>query len=98
MMVRYCKCVKEDVVEELFSNSYYYVNGCCKIVTGPIESKYDKNNATNKKQLEKLLALNQLLNIAEYYNRKNPKEEKKIYCINFDKRNLEYFIQDYTSS
>ena len=34
----------------------------------------------------------------EYYNRKNSKEENKIYYINFDKRNLEYFIQDYTSS
>ena len=29
----------------------------------------DKNHSTNKRQLEKLLALNQLLNIAEYYNR-----------------------------
>ena len=38
------------------------------------------------------------MNIAEYYNRKNSKEENKIHCINFDKRNLEYFIQDYTSS
>ena len=31
----------------------------------------DKNNATNKKQLKRILALNQLLNIAEYYNRKS---------------------------
>lgn len=31
--------------------------------------KMDKNNATNKKQLKRILALNQLLNIAEYYNR-----------------------------
>ena len=30
---------------------------------------YDKNNATNRKQLKRLLALNQLLNIAEYYNK-----------------------------
>ena len=34
-------------------------------------SVIDKNNATNRKQLEKLLALNQLLNIAEYYNSRN---------------------------
>lgn len=88
----------EDVVEELLSNSYYYVNGCCKIVTGPPESKGDKNNATNKKQLEKLLALNQLLNIAEYYNKKSPKEGNKVYCINFDERNktTEYFVGEYT--
>ena len=88
----------EDVVEELLSNSYYYVNGCCKIVTGPPESKGDKNNATNKKQLEKLLALNQLLNIAEYYNKKSPKEGNKVYCINFDERNktTEYFVGEYS--
>lgn len=29
----------------------------------------DKNKASNKKQLERILALNQLLNIAEYYNK-----------------------------
>lgn len=88
----------EDVVEELFSNSYYYISGCCKIVTGPPESKGDKNNATNKKQLEKLLALNQLLNIAEYYNKKSPKEGNKVYCVNFDERNktTEYFVGEYT--
>ena len=38
------------------------------------------------------------MNIAEYYNKKSPKEEKKIHYINFDKRNLEYFVQNYTSS
>lgn len=32
----------------------------------------DKNNATNRKQLERVLALNQLLNIAEYYNKLHP--------------------------
>ena len=61
-------------------------------------AKLDKNNTTNRKQLERLFALNQLLNIAEYYNKKSPKKGNRVYCINFDKRNLEYFIQDYTSS
>lgn len=88
----------EDVVEELFSNSYYYINGCCKIITGPMDAKYDKNNATNRKQLEKLLALNQLLNIAEYYNKKSPIKGNEVYCINFDERNktTEYFVGKYT--
>lgn len=36
----------------------------------------EKNNATNRKQLERLLALNQLLNIAEYYNRLHPLDNK----------------------
>lgn len=89
----------EDVAEELFSSSLFTLDTIGRIcnVCSAI-SKFDKYNATNKKQLERLLALNQLFNIAEYYNRKNPKEEKKIHCINYDKRNLKYFIQDYTSS
>ena len=35
------------------------------------EGRKEKNNATNEKQLKKLLALNQLLNIAEYYNKQH---------------------------
>lgn len=67
----------QDVGEELFNNNVFYMN-----YDGEIDyynqkeypedhncHYYDKNNATNKKQLEKILALNQLLNIAEYYNR-----------------------------
>lgn len=89
----------KDVVEELFDGTAFYLNMRGETVsTEELNVKDDRNNATNKKQLERLLALNQLLNIAEYYNKKNPKEEKKIHCINFDKRNHEYFIQDCTSS
>lgn len=61
----------EDICEYLFKNknSFYITN------FGGVDnylyvcSVMDKNNATNRKQLERLLALNQLLNIAEYYNR-----------------------------
>lgn len=80
----------EDVAEELFSSSMFTLDTIGRI--------YYLCSPSSKKQLERLFALNQLLNIAEYYNRKNPKEGKRVYCINFDKRNLEYFIQDYTSS
>ena len=89
----------KDVAEELFSKNMFTLDTigriCYVCSTG---SKFDKYNTTNRKQLERLFALNQLLNIAEYYNKKSPKEEKKIHCINFDKRNLEYFVKDYTSS
>ena len=89
----------EDVAEELFSKNMFTSDIKGKIFwISSSGAKLDKNNTTNRKQLERLLALNQLLNIAEYYNKKSPKEEKKIHCINFDKRNLEYFIQDYTTS
>ena len=57
-------------------------------------SKCDKYNATSKKQLKRLFALNQLLNIAEYYNKKSPKEENYIYRINFEKSSSEYFVQE----
>lgn len=89
----------EDVAEELFSSSLFTLDTIGRIYhVCSTDSKSDKYNSTNKKQLERLFALNQLFNIAEYYNKKNPKEEKKIHCINFDKRSGEYFIQNYTSS
>lgn len=82
----------EDVADNLFCKLYYYISGRSKIVIGPPESNKDKNNATDKKQLEKLLALNQLLNIAEYYNKKNPRKEEFLYCISFGRENSEYFV------
>lgn len=85
----------KDVVEELFSNTCYYTDARGKITapTGLIIGKEYKNNAATKKQLERVLALNQLLNIAEYYNKKSPKEGEYIYCISLDGRNFEYFVQ-----
>lgn len=44
----------------------------------------DKNHSTNKRQLKKLLALNQLLNIAEYYNKQHPEQSDYPYCITFE--------------
>ena len=85
----------EDVAEELFSSSLFTLDTIGRIChvcsTG---SKFDKYNANSKKQLERLFALNQLLNIAEYYNKKSPKEENYIYRINFEKSSSEYFVQE----
>lgn len=89
----------KDIAKGLFDGEPFYTDSYGEVLR--LSGKYkknEKNNATSKKQLYRLLALNQLLNIAEYYNKKSPKEEKKIHCINFDKRNHEYFIQDYTCS
>ena len=56
----------EDVAEELFGDTCYFINRRGKSVfTKELTVKENKNNATNKKQLERLLALNQLLNIAK---------------------------------
>ena len=51
-----------------FANDYGYIRQCI-IPDWANKILLNKNIATNEKQLKKLLALNQLLNIAEYYNR-----------------------------
>lgn len=60
----------EDVCNKLFErNSGYSINQYGKIDNFCLAShKFDVNNAPNREQLKRLLALNQLLNIAEYYN------------------------------
>lgn len=87
----------KDVAEGLFGDSCYYINehGTIKetCFAGECSIKLEANSATNEKQLNRLLALNKLLNIAEYYNQKSPKEGEYIYCISLDGRNFEYFAQ-----
>ena len=83
----------EDICEYLFKdkNSFYITNfggvdnylSVCSII--------DKNNATNKKQLERVIALNQLLNIAEYYNRLHIMIDRP-YVILYDKRTQNYTV------
>lgn len=71
------KLIKKDITykevcDSLFKDKGgFYTSSCEKISNNYVLgcSATDKNNATNKKQLERILALNQLLNIAEYYNR-----------------------------
>ena len=85
----------EDVAEELFSKNMFTSDIKGKIFwISSSGAKLDKNNTTNRKQLERLFALNQLLNIAEYYNKKNPKKGKRVYCINLDERSREYYFKD----
>lgn len=72
----------KDVSNELFSNKcYYYIDSCGDIQWNQTNNTEDINNAINRKQLEKILAMNQLLNIAEYYNKKHPEQGKYPYCI-----------------
>lgn len=71
------KSIKEDITykdvcKKLFEKGYYYYGdrgNIMEIVKFDDETCADRNNATYIKQLDKILALNQLLNIAEYYNR-----------------------------
>ena len=74
----------EDVYDTILVNDTYFINDYgyirqCIRTDQANKILLNKNIATNKKQLEKLLALNQLLNIAEYYNKLHPKRNK--YCL-----------------
>lgn len=78
------KVTYEDVAKELFKDKssnaprfYIASNG----VVSPVfntQSNYSPNEATNECQLEKLLAINKLMNVAAYLN---PKGEKATYAI-----------------
>lgn len=72
-----------DICEYLFKDkdSFYITNSGGVNNYLSVCSAMDKNNATNKKQLERVLALNQLLNIAEYYNRLHPEQNRIQYYI-----------------
>ena len=63
----------EDVARSLFKDNYVYFINTRGNIGRTDEEFLDPNNAVNKRQLERLLAMNQLLNVAEYYNRKREK-------------------------
>ena len=75
-----------DICKKIFETGAYFtghhgdIEGAANVVG---QDCLDKNNASNKKQLERILALNQLLNIAEYYN-SNRKEDGVTYTITYD--------------
>ena len=84
----------KEVCDSLFKDKGgFYTSSCGKISNSCILgcSATDKNNATNVKQLKRILALNQLLNIAEYYNRLNIMICKP-YVILYDKRTQSYTV------
>lgn len=76
----------------------YYINGDGKVcnLSGYPYNRDDKNIAYNKKQLKRVLALNQLLNIAEYYNT-NTAEFNTRYRICYDSINYYYKVAPYAS-
>lgn len=77
----------DDICNNLFAEklwcSYITTDGCIRtnIIDSSVAS--EKNNATNKKQLEKVLAMNQLLNIATYYNSR-AEELDGLYTIGYN--------------
>ena len=87
----------KDVCNKLSKNFQgYLLSGYGEIEYFSYESdKFEPNSATNRKQLDRLLALNQLLNITEYYNRQHVKFDK-CYTILYNKNNKKYIISEDT--
>ena len=83
----------EDCCEKLFPNIGYYTTSHGEIVENPLlESFKDANNAPCEIQLKRLLALNQLMNIAYYYN---DKQYMRVgYYIKYDKLDDKYFVKN----
>ena len=75
----------EDICKKLFGKGYYYFGDrgeIREIVEFDDKTCADRNNAAYIKQLNKILALNQLLNIAEYYNNiHNSNNETHFYIV-----------------
>lgn len=82
----------KDVCNKLFKKFQgYLISGYGEIEDFSYESdKFETNSATNRKQLDRLLALNQLLNITEYYNIQHVKFDK-CYTILYD-NNKKYMV------
>lgn len=81
-----------EICNKIFNNKIYSINNYGKINCNRIGvDRFDLNNATTVKQLKRILALNQLLNIAEYYNRLPP-ISYTVYIIMYNKINNTYYV------
>ncbi len=61
----------EDIAKSLFNLGHkrYFITPWSKVEeVSSVNDSCDANNATSKKQLEKLLAINKLMNVAKYLN------------------------------
>lgn len=92
------KLTYEDVAKELFGNKkdIHYIGEYGDIFKTKGKRIYDLNNCTSKKQAQKLLAINKLMNVAKYLNGDwqpdwNNKEEFK-YHIYYSNQNEELII------
>ena len=86
----------EDVCNTLFKNDTgYFIDRYGEVNFYNIgTNRFDANNAPNGRQLNRLLALNQLLNIAEYYNKLHPTRYIRPYCITFEEE-YGYIVRQY---
>lgn len=84
----------KDVCNNIFAEKCgYYIGPSGNICDTSLEEfTYDANNAPREIQLKRLLALNQLMNIAYYYN---GKQYMRVgYYIGYDKLEDRYFVNN----
>ena len=84
----------KDVCDNIFAEKCgYYIGPSGNICDTTLEEfTYDANNAPREIQLKRLLALNQLMNIAYYYN---DKQYMRVgYYIGYDKLEDRYFVNN----
>lgn len=99
------KLTYEDIARKLFSDKgmHYYTDsgGVINAICNAEYYYHCKNNATSKKQVEKLLAINMLMNVAKYLNDgwqpdwNNRSDEKWSIKINNDKILTDYCDYQY---
>ena len=85
------KLTYEDIAEELFSKPVFYIGANGDIEPAGNLSNYvtNLNNCTSKRQAEKLLAINKLMNVAKYLN--GDSDEAYWWPIKYTKVRLEAY-------
>lgn len=84
----------KDVCNMLFKNDTgYFIDQYGEVNFYNIgTNRFDANNAPNGRQLKRLLALNKLLNIAEYYNKLHGNDVNSV--IKYDKIKQTYVVTE----
>ena len=91
----------QEICDNIFKGNYvYFIDSYGNIEDTLLayirSTRMTLKNASNKKQLERLLALNQLMNIAYYYN--HHKYVEKGYIITYNREGCCYGVMDDNSS
>lgn len=80
-------------------NGYYYIDIFGHVCFAKEDFGCQKGNSSySRKQLERILALNQLLNIAEYYNSNAEERDTCGYAIIYDSNNAKFTTLFLTSA
>lgn len=93
------KLTYEDVAKTLFCDDecwyideYAHINRCCDGVTEHVSK--NPINCTSKKQAEKLIAINKLMNVAKYLNTKEKRRKDGVMYYIKDNRGI--LMSDWT--